>query len=262
MNRWQLRLVVGTALLVLTACVTQNQQPPRSSDKQQRAADPERAAELNLALGVDYLRKGNLADAKEKIDRALEQNPRNTQVQTTAGVLYERLNDLKKANFHYERALALEPKNPELQNNYAQSLCRQGRFEKGEKLALEAAADPLYKTPEAALLNAGNCALSANNKEAAEKHYRKALQVRPRFTAALFQMATIECDRGNFLPARAFFERYQAAARSTASSLWLGVRIERGLGNTNAANGYAGRLKSEFPNAPETKELLQSERSP
>ena len=37
---------------------------------------PERAAEINLELGIEHLRKGNLQQAKDKIDRALEQNPR------------------------------------------------------------------------------------------------------------------------------------------------------------------------------------------
>ena len=40
------------------------------------------------------------------------------------------------------------------------------------------------------------------------------------------------------------------------------VRIERGLGNTTAAQTYAERLKFEYPRAAQTKELLESERNP
>mgnify|MGYP006184388253 CR=1 FL=1 len=42
----------------------------------------------------------------------------------------------------------------------------------------------------------------------------------------------------------------------------VGVRIERGLGNTTAAQNYAERLKLEYPRAAQTKELLESERNP
>ena len=42
----------------------------------------------------------------------------------------------------------------------------------------------------------------------------------------------------------------------------LGVRIERGLGNKAQAQHYAQRLKTEYPQAAQTKELLESERNP
>jgi type IV pilus assembly protein PilF len=96
----------------------------------------------------------------------------------------------------------------------------------------------------------------------AEKHFRQALAMSPRFAEALFQMADLEYEQKNYLSARAFLERYMEAGRTTPESLWLGVRIERGLGNTAVAYHYAQRLKSEYPNANQTKELVESERNP
>ena len=86
---------------------------------------PERAAEINLELGIEHLRKGNLQQAKDKIDRSLEQNPRYGRAHLVAGMLYNRLGDERKAEMHFERAVALEPKNPEFKNNYAVYLCQQ-----------------------------------------------------------------------------------------------------------------------------------------
>jgi type IV pilus assembly protein PilF len=223
---------------------------------------PERAAELNLELGVEHLRKGNLQQAKEKIDKALEQNPRYGRAHLIAGMLYNRLNDQSKAELHYERAISLEPKNPEFKNNYAVYLCQQKKFERGQKVALEAAADPLYKTPEVAFMNAGNCALSAGDMKVAEDNFRKALGKKPRFGEALLQMADLEYRQTEYLSARAFLERYMEVGRTNPETLWLGVRIERGLGNKAQAQHYAQRLKSEYPSAAQTKELLESERNP
>ena len=62
-----------------------------NTEKPLSKPEPERAAEINLEIGMDYLRKGNLPQAKEKIDRALVQNPRNSKAQITAGMLYDRL---------------------------------------------------------------------------------------------------------------------------------------------------------------------------
>jgi type IV pilus assembly protein PilF len=249
-------IVLASMLMtVLAGCSTTTEKPISKPQ-------PERAAEINLELGIDYLRKGNLQQAKEKIDRALEQNPRNAKAQSVAGMLYERLGDSDKADSHFARAVSLEPENPDLKNNYAAYLCQKNRYERGEKFALEAATNALYKTPEVAYLNAGNCAKGAGNLKRAEENYRKALGVKPRFGDALLQMADVEYRQTDYMSARAFLERYLAVGRSSPTTLWLGVRIERGLGNHSAAQAYAQRLKTEYPTAAQTKELIESERNP
>lgn len=223
---------------------------------------PDRASELNLEIGIEHLRNDNLPQAKEKIDRALDQNPRNAKAHMAAGLLYDRLGEVRTADAHFDRALSLDPKNPDLANNYAAFLCKNERYERGEKFALEAASNPLYNTPEVAYVNAGNCARANQDTQRAEQHYRKAIGVQPRFGVALFSLAEVELEQQDFMAARAFLQRYLAVSRTSPATLWLGVRIERGLGNAAAANQYAQRLKNEFPSAAETKQLLQSERNP
>jgi type IV pilus assembly protein PilF len=246
--------IVALGLLSLGGCA--------SSNHNVSTPQPERAAEINLELGVEHLRKGNLQQAKDKIDRSLEQNPKYARAHLVAGMLYNRLGDERKAESHYERAISLEPKNPEFKNNYAVYLCQQKKFERGQKIALEAAADPLYKTPEVAFMNAGNCALGAGDMKVAEENFRQALARKPRFSEALLQMADLEYRQTEYLSARGFLERYMEVGRTNPETLWLGVRIERGLGNKAQAQHYAQRLKSEYPSAAQTRELLESERNP
>jgi len=233
-----------------------------AGNKQQLSKpQPERASDINLELAIDYYRKGSLAQAKEKIDRAIDQNPRNAKAQALAGLLYDRLGEEKKADSYFERALSIDGKDPEILNNYATFLCQKKRFERGEKLALQAAADPLYKAPEMSFTNAGNCARGSGDMEGAEENYRRALAVQPRYGEALYQMADLKFRMKNYLQARAFLERYVETRRTNASSLWLGFRIERALGNTAGVKTYSQRLKSEYPQSAETKELLESEKN-
>lgn len=254
----------AVALLVVSAalagCVSST--TTSSSRKQLGTPDNARAAEINLEIGIDYLRKNNLVQAKEKIDRAIEQNPRNSKAQITAGMLYERLGESNKAESHFAKGLALDPKNPEVQNNYGAYLCQKGKYARGEKLMIDAATNPLYRTPEVAYLNAANCARNGGDLQRAEDNLRKALAVRPKFGEALFQMADLQYKQTDYLSARGFLERYMEVGRTSPASLWLGVRIEQGLGNAAAAKNYAERLKLEYPRAAQTKELIESERNP
>ena len=167
-----------------------------------------------------------------------------------------------KAESHFERAVRSSRRTRSSRTTTPPICASRSKYERGEKLALEAAADPLYKTPEVAYMNAGNCARSAGDLKGAEENFRKALAVKPRFGEALFQMADLEYRQTEYLSARAFLERYLEVGRTSPATLWLGVRIERGLGNTRAAQHYAQRLKSEYPSAAQTKELLESERNP
>jgi len=246
-------LIVACCAVLLGACASG---PPKMS-----AANMSQAAIYNTQLAVDALQKGNLQEAKDKIVRAIEQDPRNAEVQATAGLVYERLGENRTADSHFARALSLAPENPSIQNNYAVYLCRNGDPVRGQKLFLTAAQNPLYRTPEAAYVNAGTCARRAGNMEDAETHFRQALTMNPRNTEALIQMADLELAAGNHLPSRAFLERYLALSPATAASLWLGVRLEQAMGNTQAATTYGDRLKSQFPTSAETRRLLDAERN-
>lgn len=245
--------VVAVLAWGLAACASNGPNPSTQNLQQ--------AAIYNTQLAVDALQRGNLGEAKSKIERALEQDSRNAEVHSAAGLIYDRLGEDRQAESQFSRALSLAPDNPVIQNNYAVYLCRKGDAERGQKMFLEAAANPLYRTPESAYVNAGTCARRGGNMAQAEQHFRAALRINARNTDALMQMADLELEAGNMLPARAFLERYLAVSPATAASLWLGVRLERATGNKEAANTYAERLKSQFPTSVETRRLLDSEKA-
>jgi type IV pilus assembly protein PilF len=243
-------IAIGVAIL-LNGCVV--------TTAKLGSKDDVAAASYNLQLGTDYFQQGNLALAKEKLDRSLEQNPKNAQTYVVAGLLYDRLNESKKANEYFNKAVSLDPKDGDVMNTYAVFQCRKGNYAKGEQAAVSAATNPLYTTPEAAWYNAGSCALNAKQTTKAESYLRKAVVVKPNFAAALLQLAELEFDAGNLLPSRAFLERFLQASAPTASSLWLAVRLERASGNTATAADYARRLQQDFPTSSEAKALLESD---
>jgi type IV pilus assembly protein PilF len=245
-------LVLTTLSMVLGGCITTREELGKKDD----AA----AASANMQLAINAMQTNDLELSKAKIDKALSQDPHNAAVFYIAGMLYARIKEYSKADGYYSEAINLEPHNGDYINGYAVHLCQRKNYSKGEKLALKAADDPLYKSPHIALLNAGNCALDAGKPNIAEEYFRRALKLQPNFSAVLLQMAELEAKGANYLSARAFLERYQQYAPAIPESLLLGVKIERGMGNMAAAQTYARRLREEYPTANETKALLDLER--
>lgn len=225
----------------------------------QSRSNLQQAAEANTQLGLEYMRQGDLQGASDKIEKALDQDSRNATVQTGAGFLYDRLGDDRRAEQHYTQAVKLSNGNPDMVNNLAVFLCRKGDKRKGEEYFLQAAANPLYRTPEAAHTNAGRCARADQRFEDADKHFRRALELRPGFTDALWQLADLNLETGRALQARGFLARYLEVAPESPASNWLGYRIEIALGDPDAAGGYAMRLKNAYATSDETRNLLQLE---
>jgi len=244
-------LLVMVSLAVATSgCVTEEPKPDVSLDQ---------AALTNTQLGLEYMRQGDLRSAQEKIEKALDQDPRTAQVQMAAGFLYDRLGENAKAESHFEQALKYSKNDPDVLNNFAVFLCRKGDKQRGVEYFLQAAQSPLYTTPAAAYTNAGYCALDAGRVADAETYFRQAISYPRGASGALLPLARIYYEQGNNLQARAFLDRYLEVGPVDAGVLWLGYRIERAMGDTARAQEYATRLKDDYATSVETRDLLRAE---
>jgi len=215
----------------------------------------ELAAKYNMQLGIAYLKDGEVQLAREKIDKALKQNPHDADVQTAAGLLYEALGEMDTADHHYSEALHIDPKNPDKENNYGQFLCRRGRYDKGEKLLEAAAKSPLYTTPQVAYTNAAICARTAGKLDQSEQYLRSALSLSPNYPDALLQLADLSFTRGNLLQARDLLARFFQVSSRTPDALLLGVKVERAAGDYRAAEDYATQLRKDFPGSAQARHL-------
>jgi type IV pilus assembly protein PilF len=215
-------------------------------------------ADANLRLAVAYLEKRNYEKALEKLERARTADPRYPAVYNTFGVLYQQIGKMELAESNFKNALNLAPDDSSILNNYGQFLCVTNRPQEAMEAFLKASRNPLYETPELALANAGTCLLRSGDQAGAEQYFRNALDLNPRLPSALIQMADIKYQHEDYLAARGYFQRYTEVTRHTPRSLWLGIRIERELGDKNAVSSYALLLRSNFPNSEEAQLLQQA----
>lgn len=250
--------LLAALLLALAGCVTTSSRPEPSP------TSPEDAAEYNMQLGVSYLRQGNLPAARDKLEKALDQDPGLATAHAALGVVFERLEDPDGAERHYQRAVDLDSNDPDNLNALAVFTCsRKQKPKEALKLFDRAIAIPLsVKTANRTMLytNAGTCAKTVDLARS-EAYLRGALAQDPKFPNALYQLAEVSLERGNGLQARGFLERYLAAGKPTPAALWLGVRIEQALNNAAAAGRYGEQLRTTFPESSETRQLLHQSRS-
>jgi type IV pilus assembly protein PilF len=93
---------------------------------------------------------------------------------------------------------------------------------------------------------------------AAEGYLRRALKLEAEFPDALIAMASLNYGQQKYLTARAFLQRYEAAAAHGPASLLLGYRIESALGDKQSAALYRRALDTDFPGSEQAAEIRKA----
>lgn len=214
------------------------------------APDP-KAAEINVQLGLGYLRSGDYEIALGKLEKALQQNPNLPSAHNTIALLYQRLGELDKAEKHFTQAVQREPKYSEAQNNFGVFLCQQKRYDEAEERFVKATENPLYSNKAQAFENAGVCLMLKPDAQKAETYFRKSLQLNQRLPKSLLQMAKINYEQANYVEAKSYIERYKKVAAWSPQALLTAIKVESKLGEQDAVASYELLLKAKFPDSDE-----------
>jgi type IV pilus assembly protein PilF len=255
-----LKLFSLTILLIMTLLLSACNPAvdPSSNQNIRPSKGTNDVARANLNLGVAYLKDGKYEDALQKLEKAREADPDYPGIYNVMGLLYQQINKPEKAEDHFKKALSLDSNDSSTLNNYGSFLCQQNRLDEAVETFSKAANNPLYDSPEIAITNTGLCLYSNHKKEEAKEKFQEALKLNPQVPQALIKMSELAVDEFNYLSARGYLQRYQQIAKHSARSLWLGIQIERELGNKDAVSSYALLLRNTFPDSDEAAILLES----
>ena len=244
--------LAATFLALVSGCVSTTSGPPKPE------ADDAEAAEQYYQLGARYYRAGNYELARDRLERAVEFNPRMGIAHSTLALTYEQLEIPRLAAQHYELAVRYEPRDPNVRNTFAVFLCRQRDYEQAIEQFDRTIRMPENDRPEIMMTNAGVCLVQKPDYARAEGYFRAALERRPSYAEALLQMTLLKRRTGEPLSARAFLQRYLATNPPSAPILLLAIQIERELGNGQAEDEYRTQLLDKFPDSAEARRVLES----
>ncbi|HEX9195200.1 MAG TPA: type IV pilus biogenesis/stability protein PilW [Azonexus sp.] len=232
---------------------------PEVEAPQAKPVDPKYRAKIHTELAAAYYQAGNPAVALEEVRIALEADSDYVQAYSVRGLVHAQLKENAKAEEDFQRALRIAPKNPDVNNNYGWFLCETGQARQSIQYFLNAVKDPLYETPEVAYANAGKCALKAGDMDGAQEYLLQALRLaRSQAPETRYQLANVFYLRGNLDESKVYLnEAVKAMEPPTPEALWLGVRLERKLGNKAGEGSYASQLRSRYPTSKEYQLFLK-----
>jgi type IV pilus assembly protein PilF len=248
-------LFATLAVLLLAGCVTST----KDGGKPLKQEDPDiTASKYNIQLGTAYLQQGNYALAKDKLERALKQNPKDPDVHTSLGLLYDRTGETKLADRHFREALRLAPDKPDVSNNYAIYLCKNGRVDEGVERFGEVARNRYYRTPEVALTNAGVCLRSVKRYDEAQERFIAAIKARPNYSEATVQLSSLYLEDERVVDARRVVDTYLNAFKPNPDVLFAAVGVARAAKDRMAEEKYSRALRLEFPDSAQARALQRN----
>lgn len=246
MKKW---IVLGAALLAGCAAQPGGDTPGDNGERQRARAFTD--------LAGAYFARGQYKVALDELRKAITADSRYGPAYNIYGQVYMELAEDKLAEENFRRAIDLDRNDSSARNNYGRFLCTRGRYDEGLEQFSLALRNPLYAYPEQAMANAGVCAERKGDLALAEANLLKSLKLQPDNPGAVLKLAGLYFRQGRLAEARRQLGRHAELAPPTAESLWLGVRLERRLGDRAQEAAYGLQLRKRFPDSDEARLLLR-----
>jgi len=219
--------------------------------------DVRRRARIRLELAAGYFQRGQVTVALDEVKQALNTDPSYADAYHLRGLIDMSLNDLPSAEENLRRAQSLKPGDPDILHNYGWLECQRQKFAEANQLFERAMAVPTYTSRSRTLMSQGICYDRAGRAGDAEQALLKSYELDASNLIVGYHLAALTLRRGDAKRAQFYIRRVNNAEHSNAESLWLGIKVERALGESVAMRQLGDQLRKRFP---DSKELLAFER--
>lgn len=230
-----------------------------SADSFTPSDEPEsrRRARIRLELASNYFEMGQTAVALDEVKQALAADPGYADAFNLRGLIFMRLSEFPQAEDSFRRALALRGNDPNLLHNYGWLMCQQQKYAEADQQFARAIANPAYSARSKTLMARGLCQSGAGQFADAEQSLLKAYELDAGNPVVGYHLASLLLRRNELTRAQFYIRRLNNSELSNSESLWLGIKIERAIGDAVAMRQLADQLRKRFP---ESKELGAYER--
>lgn len=242
------------AACVLAGCATSSEVRPQDIPGSAAEAEVHRLAKTRLQLAALHLGEGRQEVALGEIAQALQAYPEYVDAFNLRGWIQLGQQDYKAAHESFAKALSLRPGDGETLYNMGWLQCQQKQFAAADE-SFEASLRAPRVGASAYLVRTwlakGVCLRQAGHFSQALVALEKANEMEPANPAVAYNFSELLYAKGDAARAQFYIRRLNNGQWASAESLWLGIKIERQLGDQIAMRQLANQLNKRFPNSKE-----------
>lgn len=217
-------------------------------------AQRKKAVDAHLLAGIESLKARDPERARKHINRALELDDDSAEAHNAMALLYRYEGDEKREEAHFRKALRIDGDFSQARNNYAGFLYRKGRYKEAIKQLERATNDTNYEQRALAFLNLGRCYAKTGELDKALEALERSLRLDRMQADAPIELADVLLTQQHYADAAAQLQVFEARARNTPRSLWIGIRVAAALGHADKVSSYEFQLAKMFRDSPEYRE--------
>ena len=218
-------------------------------------APPAYRAQLHAEIAAGFYERGQMEVALQELDEAVKLDAKNAKIYNVYGLVYAVLGQDANAERNFQQAIALAPTDSEIRQNWGWYLCTHGKPRESIPEFEQAIRNPLYKSPDIALTNAGKCSIEFGDNRRGEEYLKRALTINPGNIATAYNLALLMYREARLDEARLLMRRIMAAPNPAPDALYLGMCIERKASDRVTEASYVQQLKTRYPESPEAKAI-------
>lgn len=203
-------------------------------------------ARLRLELASAYFEQGQMDVALDELKQSLAADPTYATAHVLQGRVLMQMNNPRAAEDSFQRALQHAPRDPYALHHYGWFQCRQGRHAQAIELFDRALASPVYGGQAITYTTKGVCQLLMGQRSEAQGSFSRAYELDPGNPIAAFNLSQLLFQRGEDARAQFIIRRLNNSELANAETLWLGIKIERRMGNSVVVEQLAQQLGRRF----------------
>lgn len=223
--------------------------------------DKQEIARVRTSLAAQYIRKKELDNAQQQLEKAFAADSRYAPAYDMMGVLLQQEGssiNLAKADSYFKKAIELDKDFEQARNNYGVYLSQMKRY-KEAVAQFEIAGSALgYDGRIGALENLGRTHLQLNDRPAATKAFLRALDGNRNSLIAHIELVDLLLEQQRIQQAQDLYEEtlMLMQGQSTSSRLLMqGIKLAAVQNDLNVRQQLSQQLLSSYPLSDEAKQL-------
>jgi tetratricopeptide (TPR) repeat protein len=219
--------------MLLSACTTGQQGGGRPDD-----------AKARYLQGASALAENNPTKALQEFLLAEKADSRDADIQSGLAQAYMQKGAYDLAEEHFKNAIRLSDGAPQYYNNLGALYLTAERYDDSIVAFRTAGENLLFASPEVAWAGVGYAYFQKHDYVAAERYYKKARELNPRYTQALFRLGELYYGQDRPVEAVEAFSRVvEMAPRMADGHYWLGLASMKMRDNVRARRAFQETIK-------------------